>query len=256
MENIKLIASDLDGTLLIGRDTLKEETLSLIKEVTGNGIVFAVASGRQYENLRDLFKPIHNDIAYICYNGGLCIYRGEVLYENYMNRPLARQIIRDIESTKSSRAMVSVRGCEMIADKDESFYRHMTGFVKAKTQRTDHLPDIDEDIFKVALYNADGKLNAAYWEEKYKGRCEVLTSGNVWLDFIPYASDKGTTLKKFAQALRITPKEILAFGDNDNDISMLEFAGTPVVMNTARDRIKQYGAFCTDTVDETLKKLI
>ena len=257
MQNIKLIASDLDGTLLLGgRDTLKEETITLIQKVIDKGMIFAVASGRQYENLRELFGKISGDVAYICYNGGLCVYRGKVIYQNLMDHALALDIIRGIESTPDSRAMVSVKGYELIRDNDESFYRYMTGYVKAKTKRVNDLHELREDIYKVALYNAKERLDAAYFKERYKGKCLVQTSGNVWLDFIPYASDKGTALSRFADALGITRENVLAFGDNDNDLSMLDYAGTPVTMNTAREEIRKHGSFSTDTVDEVLETLL
>ena len=257
MKNIQLIASDLDGTLLLnGRSTPNDETLALIKKLTDKGYIFTVASGRQYENLRELFAPVRDDIAYLCCNGAICIYHGEVVCENYIDKSLANEIIRDIESTKDNCVMVSARGFEAISEKDERFRRYLIDFVKAKVRLFPDLTELEEKIFKVSLYNEYEQLNAEYWEERYKGRCEVLTSGNVWLDFIPFGSDKGTALAKFAQSLGIEREEIIAFGDNDNAISMLRYAGTPVTMNSAREEIRQYGAFSTDTVDEVLKKLV
>ena len=152
--------------------------------------------------------------------------------------------------------MVSAKGYEAINEKDEGFYRYLIDYVKAKVRRFPDLSEVDEDIFKVSLYNEYEQLNAKYWEERYKGRCEALTSGSVWIDFIPFYSDKGTALKKFCESLRIPRECVMAFGDNDNDISMLKFAGTPVTMNSAREEIRSYGAFSVNTVNEVLKKMI
>lgn len=257
MQNIKLIASDLDGTLLLdGRDTLKKETLSLIRKITEKGIVFAVASGRQYENLRELFSEISDDIAYICYNGGLCVYKGETIYENYMERDLALSIAKEIELDEKSRAMISIQAAELIRSGDESFLSYMHDFVKAKTRVIDSFETVKENVFKVALYNEDEQLNAHFWKEKYRGVCEVLTSGNVWLDFIPYFSDKGTALRILAEHLGISRESVLAFGDNDNDIEMLRYAGIPVTMCSAREEIQKHGKFSTPSVDDVLKTLL
>ena len=257
MNQIKLIVSDLDGTLLLnGRSVPEDHTLSLIKKLTAKGVIFAVASGRQYENLLTLFDKIKDDITYICCNGALCVHHGEIIYENFIDRALAHEIIRDIESTVDSRAMVSAKGYEAISDKDEHFYRYMIDFVKAKTVRMSNLCSVKEEIFKVSLYNEKGDLNASYWEEKYKGRCEVLTSGSVWLDFIPFFSDKGTAVKKLMEHKEIGRENTIAFGDNDNDLSMLKTAGTAVTMCSAREEIRRHGDFSTPTVDEVLERIL
>ena len=78
---IKLIASDLDGTLLQnGSQVLPDGICDQIRRLKEKGILFAAASGRQYANLRRLFAPVQDDIAYICENGCLVFYQGKLLY--------------------------------------------------------------------------------------------------------------------------------------------------------------------------------
>ena len=74
---IKLIASDLDGTLLQnGAQELNPKVFDQIRALAENGIRFVAASGRQYPNLRRLFAPVQDDISYIAENGSLCIHDG------------------------------------------------------------------------------------------------------------------------------------------------------------------------------------
>ena len=78
---IKLIASDLDGTLLYGRDnTVSEEMFEMIREMKKKGIIFAAASGRPYSSIRHLFREVADDIIYICESGSLVIDKGEVIF--------------------------------------------------------------------------------------------------------------------------------------------------------------------------------
>ena len=71
---IKLVASDLDGTLLLnGAQSLPEEIFPLIRELKKMGILFVAASGRQYLNMRKLFDPVAGDMAFICENGALAV---------------------------------------------------------------------------------------------------------------------------------------------------------------------------------------
>ena len=97
-ENIRLIASDLDGTLLhpLGTQALKEGTCDLIRQWLDKGGLFVAASGRQYANLRLIFDPIKDDILYICENGCLVVCDGKILLEAALERELAEKLSMDI----------------------------------------------------------------------------------------------------------------------------------------------------------------
>ena len=77
---IKLIATDLDGTLLDGERKLPAEIFPLIERLYSAGILFAPASGRQYASLQELFRPVEDKVVFVCENGALVKYRGETLF--------------------------------------------------------------------------------------------------------------------------------------------------------------------------------
>lgn len=94
---IKMVASDLDGTLLIGgRQTLPEEIFPLVKELKNMGILFVAASGRQYANMRNLFAPVKDEMAFISENGGLAVQNEKLLYCDSFDKELVREIIQAI----------------------------------------------------------------------------------------------------------------------------------------------------------------
>ena len=77
MKNIKLIATDLDGTLLLnGAQKCNDELFPLIEQLTDKGVLFCAASGRQYSSLKNLFKPVQDKILYLCENGTQVFYYG------------------------------------------------------------------------------------------------------------------------------------------------------------------------------------
>ena len=77
---MKLIASDLDGTLLLNGNTqVSDELFRLIDAYQKQGVLFCAASGRQYNSLRGLFAPVADDILYLCENGAVVFYKGKVL---------------------------------------------------------------------------------------------------------------------------------------------------------------------------------
>ena len=95
---IRLVASDLDGTLLLnGSQKLNPEIFDLIRELNKAGIVFVAASGRQYPNLKRLFAPVADEIAYIAENGALVLYQDQVLSRKTIDRNLGREILTAIQ---------------------------------------------------------------------------------------------------------------------------------------------------------------
>lgn len=254
MRNIRLVASDLDGTLFLSGTRPSEKAYRMIRELLDHDVVFVAASGRQYENMREVFAPFADEIGYICYNGGLTIYRGETVCEFFLDHALAREIITAVESTADCDAMASIRGTEVISRKDPALYPYMTGFVGAPTRVVDDLSALEEPIFKIAMYNADGHLNAEYWKARFGDRCNVLTSGNVWLDFVPKELNKGVALKELASSLGITADECLALGDNENDRGMLLAAGHPVTMKTSNPSVIGLGEYTAASVEEALSR--
>ncbi len=118
---LKLIASDLDGTLLQGTREISREAVAMIKKLSEMGILFAAASGRQYPNLRRLFEPVKDDIAYICENGALVVYQGRVLHKDVFDRTLGDEILESILEKESAEALVSGESTCYIQPKKPSF---------------------------------------------------------------------------------------------------------------------------------------
>ena len=94
---VKLIASDLDGTLLQnGARDVNPIVFDQIRTLKEHGIMFAAASGRQYLNLRRLFTPVQDDIAYIAENGSLCIYNEATISKGIIEQDLAYRILDEV----------------------------------------------------------------------------------------------------------------------------------------------------------------
>ena len=97
---IRLIATDLDGTLLEPNGALPEGAFEVVEALLAQGCQFAAASGRQYGNLRRLFAPVSKKIAYICENGAINALGTEVINVNPIDADMGREIIADMEKLK------------------------------------------------------------------------------------------------------------------------------------------------------------
>lgn len=259
---IKLIASDLDGTLLQnGAQRLTPRALRLIQRLTERGICFVAASGRQYDNEVRLFGPIGDRISYIAENGSICIHRGEVVSRTVIDQDLIRRIIEEVKKDGRFELLISREDSCFIEARDPVFVNHIVNVMKNTTRIVEDVRDVEGPILKIAVgkMEADPDMVKEYLRHlqgKFQGEIKVVTSGNVWIDFIAPGTNKGTALLALLDRLQIKPEECMAFGDQYNDVEMLQAAGVSYAMANAVSGISEYASYVTDSVEDVLEELL
>jgi len=257
MKKPRLIASDLDGTLLLhGAQQLNPEACGLIQQVLDQGIFFAAASGRQYFNLQNLFSPVRDQIAYLCENGCLSYYHDEILNREVMDRELGRRIIRMIEEDPACEPLVSGTKTSYIRSGNPSYYSLLHDVVRDDVTIVPDLCAIEEPYMKISIYTDSVERILPDWQRKAGSFCTVATGGSQWLDMMPAGVNKSTALRKIMERLGVEPEDCIAFGDNDNDREMLEMVGCPIVMDTAVPSVRPLGRYHTDTVEHALQRIL
>ena len=231
--SIKMICSDLDGTLLqYGRKTLEPEVFGLIEALADRGILFCPASGRQYTSLRALFAPVAERCAFLCENGGV-LYKDETcIGKTPMPRALAEEIARDLweRSEGQGEVMLSGQNCAYLMERGLGMLDRVK-FIGNCYKIIRDPSDVPEEIVKVSVYLHEGV--DAYvdrfvprWKE---ANCAV--AGPYWIDTT--LANKGTGVRALCKVLGVAPDEVLAFGDNYNDTAMLDLVGHPYIMERA-----------------------
>ncbi len=255
---IKLIASDLDGTLLLnGAQTLRPETTELIHELTKQGRIFVAASGRQYPNLRRLFCGVEEEIAYICENGALVMYRGEILDLHTIDRKLGQEIMKIIWETEGAEVLLSGIHTCYIQPKDPAYAYHLKEVVKNNVTVVDHILETEEPYLKISLYEKDGvEQNFQKWADKFRGKIGIVTSGASWLDTMQEGVHKGSAMEALGRQLQISPDEMMAIGDNYNDREMLQYVSCGIAMEKAPEAVKKLCVHTTDLVEKTLREVL
>ena len=120
---IKLIASDLDGTLLQnGAQALTPRAIDLISRLCDAGIHFVSASGRQYDNQKRVFAPLKDRISFIAENGSICMHQGKVISRATINDDLAARILKEIKKQDHFEIVVS----EKIPVSSRTMYRSLS----------------------------------------------------------------------------------------------------------------------------------
>lgn len=253
--NIKLIASDMDGTLLQnGNQNITSKMLRIIETLHEKGILFVAASGRQYANLYRLFEPVSKDIAFICENGALVMYQDKILSKTSMDKEIALKIIVDIRNREGCEVQISGENTTYIIPKSERFIEHYKNVLKNNYKIIKDPSEIPEDIIKVSVYEETGiaENSGTYFINKWQDKVKCTVSGYGWLDFVSPAVNKGTALNELLIKLSITAEEVMAFGDNYNDIEMLSLVKYGYVMDNAVEDIKNRYSYQSTSVEETL----
>ena len=259
---LKLIASDIDGTLLQnGKRELSLQAVEQIKQLKEMGILFAAASGRQYDNQKRVFAPLKDRISFIAENGSICMHQGKVISRATINDDLAARILKEIKKQDHFEIVVSREDTCFIENNVPEFVNHIVNVMHNTTQIVDDITKVDGPILKIAICNMSDSTHIV---DKYLKRLQdlfgseikVVTSGNIWIDFIAPGSNKGTALQNLMDLFQVKPEECVAFGDQYNDIEMLQLAGTSYAMSNAAPGISYYSTYVTDSVEDVLEDIL
>jgi len=255
---VRLIASDLDGTLLLnGAQSLRENTCDLIHALHEKGVWFVASSGRQYDNLRNLFAPVKDEIGYICENGCLSYLGDTRIGRELMDTDIALSLIKDGLAHPEYEILVSGEHTSYILN-HPSFYHHMHDVVRNHVTVVDDLSSVPEPYFKISLYDENDwtKENEEIWKNKYGTKVQIMLGGSKWLDIMPKGVTKAAGLLPLLKKLNISPMDIIAIGDNENDKEILKLAGHPIVMSHSHPSIISLSDHRIDQVEPFLSSLL
>ncbi|HOQ01362.1 MAG TPA: HAD family hydrolase [Acetivibrio clariflavus] len=241
---IKLIATDIDGTLLNAEGKLPEGFGELILRLESKGVYLAIASGRQYHTLLNDFADFKDKLIFIAENGAIVVYQGKELFFRPLERQKVEGIIKDIRNTE---------GCDIVlCGKKSAYVETLNTEFEAEVRKYYHrcelvkdLLSVEDDVLKVALYdyidpqeNSFPKLNA-----KWGNDVKVIVSGKHWMDFGSLDVDKGVALKKIQDMLGIKYEETMVFGDYFNDVPMMERSYYSFAVRNAPEGVRKKARF-------------
>lgn len=255
---IRLIASDIDGTLLHGEQTeIDPRVFAEIDRLAAKGIRFCPASGRQYSSLRRLFAPVADQLYYLCENGAVVFGPGNpgpLLAKRSMDRTLAEELCRDILAVDQCEVLVSGVNTSYLCPKHPDVVDHVRYFVGNRVSLPSRPEDIPEDMVKVSAYCRRGAAEVEpLLAPKWRPHFQVAVAGEKWLDFT--LADKGTGIRALCAAMGVTLSEVMAIGDNYNDLPMLEVVGAPYIMeNAVEDLRRRFPHHCV-RVEDLLARL-
>lgn len=246
MNKIKLIASDVDGTLLPeGTPYLNPAYAKVIRELKKQGIVFAVASGRQFVSVRTLFEEIEDDIYFIADNGAHILKGKETLYCHTMSREVIEDIVAYVRTLPDAFMLFSTPKGAYTDCKNQEYIRKNEEGYHVKMNQVEDILTVDEPVMKIALCceKLDAVDMAVPAQALFGEKAEVTASGAHWVDFMAKGMEKGVALLKLQEILGVSKEETMAFGDNINDVTLLKGAGESYAVFSAREQAKEAAVY-------------
>ena len=247
----RLIAADIDGTLLNSKGELTERTLRAVRAAIDKGVYFVLSTGRPLQGIAKLVERLGlNDMPYILYNGAMVVMEGETIYSLTLSPSDARLIAEEGHKRNSTMICWSANALySEFIDEKVIFYKSITGVEPIVLSS---LADIaDNGITKFVWYDGVEATKSNYRElgALYGDRINIAPSRVDFLEFVNKNCSKATAMQKILERLSIKREESVAIGDGFNDLPMLEYAGLGVAMGNADEKVKARCGYVTDTCD-------
>ena len=253
LSNIRLIAADVDGTLLNSRKELTAATVDAVMAVRDLGVQFTIATGRDIRGLHGLRSLLSPGVPVITYNGAELRREGteELMAGTYLSEEASSQVI----------SQGLDRGFSVIVWSRGELFIGQPGLASAgysKMYGISELPLTDADalsrrgVTKVIWAGAQEeirRMEQLYTDDPIRGSV-CCTSEASYLEFMAEGVDKGSGLKTAAELLGLRREQVMAVGDGHNDLPMLRWAGWSVAMGNASEDVSLEADQVTLSCDE------
>ncbi len=250
----KLLAFDLDGTLLAEDNILSDRLKKNIKKAKKKGVEVVIATGRMFVSAKPFARELALQGPLVSYNGALIkeISTGQQLFHKPVPLKLAREILQECRE----------KGLHLNVYVDDKLYvAKANDFSRAYEQATgvsahvtgpllDFLEKAPTKLLAIETDREQQQYFLQYFQEKYQDRLAVTESKKHFIEFVAKEASKGLALKFLSDYYGISRKQVLAAGDSWNDLSMIEWAGTGVAISSADQDIKKKADIIADTPEE------
>ncbi|MCI8950845.1 MAG: HAD family phosphatase [Lachnospiraceae bacterium] len=246
---IKLIASDIDGTLVQdGENTLNPEFYDEILRLRAKGIQFAVATGRQWHSIEQVFNPIKEKIFYISDNGAYVGCHGRNLFLTTIDRQTILEMIQDVRTYEDLDLMLSGPDVVYLETENKEFVDWLVDSYRFQVKQVPDLTKVEDQFIKISIYRKHQvEEHTTAIREAYQDKLKITISGDMWVDCMAKGVSKGAAIQQIQESLGILPEETMAFGDQLNDMEMLERAYYSYAIGNARPEVKKAARFQADT---------
>lgn len=247
---IKLVLTDMDGTLLNRAGQLPEGLDATVQELKKRNIIFGAASGRQYYSLRETFKAYQDEMLFVAENGTYVMYQNKEIFSNPMERAHLEEILAIAGRIPDVHLLVSGKKQAYYKSVNERFLKQV-GLYYKRVQRVDDFHEIEDDILKIALFDLKGAETNSYpFFLPLSDHLQVAVSADCWLDLMKMGATKGEAVQHIQSVMGIGFDETVVFGDYMNDLEMMSAAYYSFAMENAHETVKNAARFMAKSNEE------
>lgn len=245
---IKIIFSDMDGTLLTDENKLPEGFDEMMSELKKRGVIFSPSSGRQYFSLSKSFPKYIDEFLFLSDNGTLATYHGKEIFSQPMNFEDALNILKVGEPLEN---VVSVfcgkKNAYILTENNIPAFLNEVKIYFSRTVVVDDWREVEDVPIKVSFFDPTGNTaqNVFPKFKKFADNHKVVLASDYWTDITAPNASKGTAIKNVQKILNIKPDECAAFGDYLNDYEMMQAVDYSFAMKNSHPDLKKVAKFET-----------
>lgn len=246
----KLVAIDLDGTLVTDEKELTKKTVEVIKEASKKGVKIMISSGRSFYRLERFIDALDlrkENQCTICFNGGMIVENKtkEMLYSKNLN---AEEVEELIQLGKALRLPIMIYSrdthyVETIPEVVQKNTKNLKGMnLKVVNFNQINFNKPENYIYKVCFIDKPEKIieKRKQISEEILKKYEITSSVPEYLEIVKKGIKKSEAIKVVMEKYDIKQDEVMAIGDGENDIEMLDFAGLGIAMENAKEEVKRF----------------
>lgn len=239
MDRIRLVASDMDATLLDEHSQFPPDFVPMVRALAGQGIRFAAASGRPLYTLEEMFAPLLDEVVLIGDNGGAVRWRGEDLFVSEMEPEGWRELARQTRAAGDVPVLCGLDSA-YVERKDQRYDAILRPFYTHIVYVED-LTAVDARADKFTVYLPQDNARQAY-DALYGPLCgarySAAVAGSCWVDVMNPGIHKGAALAALGRRWDIPAAGMMAFGDTFNDAEMLQTARYGFLMENGSPELR------------------
>lgn len=255
---IRLIATDMDGTLLDENRELPPDFDEVIKKLYEQNIYFAIASGRSYATLKQQFSNYLKELVFICDNGSYVMYQQKSLNLSVIPKRLVEEVVHCCREIGGKLLLCGTKATYHEYFGTEEAEGEIAHYYVNQILVEDNLA-VQDDIFKIAIFDEKAIEQHIYPKltKRFGRQLNIQISGAHWVDVMNPGVNKGAALRTIQEKLGVLREETMSFGDYLNDYELLLEAKESYAMENAHEKLKEIAAhIAPSNKDQGVMKII
>ena len=251
LNQVRMIATDMDGTLLNSQDQMPRDFFDILNQVHKLGILFVIASGRPYATLAMQFESCMDKLVFMAENGGCLVNGDQLVHQDILDTDALSYLLGRCRQVPGAIPILSGFKTAYLFDQTSDDARKEIGRYYKKVQYIHDISEIDAPVSKVTVCDFKGaESNSFPALSDVRAPFKATLAGYMWTDLSLAATNKGRGLAALQKNYGISPDETMVFGDYLNDYEMMKQGYFSYAMANAHPDLKAISNFETLSNDE------